>query len=246
MSLVPIDNIDYLAQARERVTWQFEEKVVFDKYLQLLINQQQELEQVFTDLLQFRSIDEAVGAQLDIIGEIVGQPRELINTDLFTFFGFQGHPKADGYGDLNDPSVGSRWYNFGDPLGGNTQLDDELYRIFIKAKIFKNNTNVTPEQFIEFIRILFGDVQVAVVEGPEAEFIAYIGRPLNPFELALLNYVSTSSGYPSRLIPKPIGVGIGFGSFQENNYFGFQGSPGAKGYGDISDLSAGGVYATII
>lgn len=233
MAIVNIDNIDYLSQARERPGWQFEERVVFDKYLQLLINQQQELEEVFTQLLQLRSVDEAEGAQLDIIGEIVGQPRELISTDLFTFFGFQGAIKADTFGDLNNPSVGGLFYNFGTALGGNTLLPDDLYRLFIKAKIFKNNTNATPEEFISFMSILFGDIPIAISEGPEAQFIVMIGRALSAFEQALLNYVSTANGYPSRLIPKPVGVGIGFGSYQENNYFGFQGVAGAKGFGEF-------------
>lgn len=233
MATPDFTDLDYLLEARDRVTEQFKGADVFDRYLQLLINQQQELQQVFKDLLQKRSIDEATGAQLDIIGEIVGQPRELISVDLYNFFGFQGHPKADSFGDFGNPVVGSRFYDFGTPLGGNVLLDDPTYRLFIKAKILKNNTRCTPEEFLQFINILFGTTQTAIIEGPEAQFTVFIGRPLSSFEQALLNYVSTSQGYESRLIPKPVGVGIGFGTFEAGNYFGFQGAPGAKGFGDL-------------
>lgn len=233
MATPDFTDLNYLTEARDRVTEQFKGKDVFDRYLQLLITQQQELQQVFKDLLQKRSIDEATGAQLDIIGEIVGQPRELISVDLFTFFGFQGAPNADSFGELGSTSIGGQFYNFGSPLGGNVLLNDETYRLFIKAKILKNNTRCTPEEFLQFINTLFGTTQTAITEGPEAEFIVFIGRPLSTFEQNLLTYVSTSQGYPSRLIPKPVGVGIGFGTFVAGQYFGFQGAPGAKGFGDF-------------
>lgn len=233
MSIVPFEDLNYLDEARGRVTEAFKGADVFDRYLQLLLNQQQELQQVFKDLLQKRSIDEAEGAQLDIIGDIVGQPRELISVDLFNYFGFQGALKADSFGDLGIPTVGSRFYNLGDPLGGNVLLDDETYRLFIKAKILKNNTSSTPEEFIAFINSLFGTTATYITEGI-AEFTVFFGRPLTTFEQTLLSYVSTSQGYPSRLIPKTVGVRINYGQFSEGDYFGFQGAPGAKGFGDLS------------
>lgn len=239
MATPDFDDLDYLEEARGRVTEQFKSADILDRYLQLLIAQQQELQQVFKDLLQKRSIDEATGAQLDIIGEIVGQPRELISVDLYTFFGFQGAPNADSFGELGNSTIGGIFYNLGTPLGGNVLLDDATYRLFIKAKILKNNTRCTPEEFLQFINTMFGTTQTAIVEGPEAEFLVFIGRPLSNFEQNLLTYVSTSQGYPSRLIPKPVGVGIGFGTFVAGDYFGFQGAPGAQGFGD---LGAEGTY----
>lgn len=71
--------VDYLEEARSRVTEQFKEKPIFDKYLHLLIGGKIELQQVFKDLMQKRSLDTAEGAQLDQIGEIVGQSRTLVN-----------------------------------------------------------------------------------------------------------------------------------------------------------------------
>lgn len=71
--------VDYLEEARSRVTEQFKEKPIFDKYLELLIGGKIELQQVFKDLMQKRSLDTAEGAQLDQIGEIVGQGRTLVN-----------------------------------------------------------------------------------------------------------------------------------------------------------------------
>ena len=234
MALVPVNSVDYLSEARQRITSQFEDKVVVDKYLQLLIDGQAEIQQMFADLIQKRSIDEAEGAALDIIGEIVGQPRELISADLFNFFGFQGALKADTFGDFDRrPTVGSRWYDFGQPLGGNILLDDNTYRLFIKAKIMKNRTASTPEEFLSFINFLFGTNVTAILAEGNAQYTVMFGRELSTLEQTLLNYVSTSQGYPSRLIPKTVGVRINFGYFDANNYFGFQGVPGALGFNDV-------------
>lgn len=251
--IIPFAIENYLEVARSRVTEQFRYNPedqsgaqVFDKYLQLLLGGKIELQEVFRQLMQERSIDTATGAQLDIIGDIVGQPRELIDTALLTFFAFQGYPDAQSYGDLNNSSLGGPYYDINNPLTGNTLLTDEQYRLFIKAKIIKNSTNSTPDQFIEFMRFVFGvDLSLIVAEG-NAEFTLMIGAVLNSFEKVLLNYTSYSSGYPSRFIPKPIGVRVNFGEFIYDNVFGFQGFPNAKGYGDLSDLSLGGQYAQLI
>lgn len=229
---------DYLSVARSRVTEQFktEDHPIFDSYLQLLLGGKIELQEVFKQLMQERSIDTAVGAQLDIIGEIVGQPRELIDTALLTYFAYLGYPEAQSYGDLGVSGVGGFYRGLNDPLAGNTTLNDEQYRLFIKAKIIKNSTNVTPPQFVEFMQFVFGiEASVVIAEG-NAEFTIMLGREMSSFEKILLNYVSYSSGYPSRFVPKPIGVRINFGEFNINNYFGFQGAPNAKGYGDLTSV----------
>jgi len=231
--ITPFTEVQYLEEARDRVTEQFKDKTVFDKYLQLLIDQQDSIQQVFKDLIQKRSIDEATGATLDIIGEIVGQPRELISADLFNFFGFQGALKADTFGDFGLPQIGSKFLDYGSPTGGNVLLDDETYRLFIKAKILKNRTASTPEEFLAFVNFIFGTTTTAIFEG-QAEYTVLFGRELSSFEQVLLNYVSTSQGYPSRLIPKTVGVRINFGWFVTGGYFGFQGAPGALGFGEFT------------
>ena len=240
MAIVEFISEDYLEEARENITQQFVDKDVIDRYLQLLLKQQEAIQQVFKDLLQKRSIDEATGVQLDIIGEIVGQPRELISADLFDFFGFQGAINAGSFGEIESPSVGSRWYDFGQPIGGNVLLDDSTYRLFIKAKILKNTTASTPEEFITFTNFMFGTSSTLYIDEGQASYTVLFGRELSIFEQALLNYVSTSQGYPSRLIPKTVGVRVNFGSFSAGNYFGFQGAPGAKGFGDDPRVYTGG------
>lgn len=243
--MIPLEKVDYLEQARERVTSQFEGQDVFDRYLQLMIEGQEELEQVFQDLLEKRSIDTAEGEQLDVIGRIVGQPREFIDTALVPYFAFEGYPLAQSYGDLNNASLGGLYYSDGDPLEGNTLLNDEQYRLFIKVKIIKNTTTCTPDEFLNLVSFVFNaEVSNISSEGGGA-FTILIGKELTSFERKLLNYKTTSEGYEVSFIPKPVGVRINFGQFNSDNYFGFQGAPKAKGYGDLSNPSIGGKYATL-
>lgn len=230
---------DYLSVARSRVTEQFrtEDHPIFDKYLQLLLGGKIELQEVFRQLMQERSIDTAIGAQLDIIGEIVGQPRELIDTALLTYFAYLGYPNAQSFGDLDNTSLGGPYRGLNDPLAGNTLLSDEQYRLFIKAKIIKNNTNATPNQILDFINFVFGSDSNQLVEEGDAAYTLMIGKVLSDFERVMLTYVSYASGYPSRFVPKPIGVRVNYGTYVSGEAFAFQGAPDAKGYGDLTDVS---------
>lgn len=232
---------DYLEEARSRVTEQFKYDPssdtgakVFDKYLQLLINAQVEIQKVFKDLMQLRSLDTATGAQLDVIGRIVGQERILLNADFYDFFGFQGATKAASFGELGSPGVGGIFYDYGKPLGGNIELDDATYRLFIKAKIFKNTTSSTPEEFLAVLNLVFGTNTIVLTEEGDASITVLLSRALTDFERALLFYISNEPGYPSRLIPKTVGVRINFGEYDGDNFFGFDGVPGAKGFGEFT------------
>lgn len=238
---------DFLATARTRTTEAFklENAPTFDKYLQLVIYEQGLMEQALKDLMQLRSIDTARGAQLDIIGRIVGQDRELIAADLYDFFGMQGAINAFSIGDTTDPTVGGIFYSYGVDLGGNIELDDETYRLFIKAKIFKNITASTPEEFITAIRLIFGIDKVAIVAEGDGSVTVLLGAQLTNLQRVLLSYISYSQDYPSRLVPKTVGVRINFGEYLPDKYFGFQDSPNAKGFGDLNgDYGYGLGYGT--
>lgn len=245
MVVNPFEVEDFLEEARDRVTEQFKDKDIFDRYLQILLYDSLELQEVFKQLMQERSIDTAIGAQLDIIGQIVGQPRDLINTDLLKYFAFNEYIDAQSFGDLSNPAVGGFYYSLNDPTSGNTLLNDEQYRLFIKAKILKNTTNVTPNQLLDFLKFVFNSPFNTITELGNAKMILMVGRELNSFERVLLTYESDSTGYKSRFVPKPIGVGMQFGQFDYENYFGFQGSPNAKGYADLDIPGSGGKYAQL-
>lgn len=223
----------YLEQARSRVTEQLKEKPVFDRYLQLMVDGSLEVQQVLKDLMQKRSIDTAEGVQLDILGEIVGQPRTLINADLFSFFGFMGHWQSDSYGSLDLEGVGSVWWDGEASSAGNITLNDDLYRLLIRAKIAKNSTRATPEDIMELANFVFDTGGSTIIDEGEAKYRLMIGRSLTRQEVGLLRYINYTASYGSKLLPKPIGVGVEYGSFDYDAMFAFQGVPNAKGYGRL-------------
>lgn len=244
MSVVPFNEVNFLDDMRSRITEQFKSKTVIDKLLQLEAKNREELQQVFKDLLQLRSIDEARGVQLDIIGRIVGQPRELIGVTLYDYFAYAGYVNGETYGDLSDPSQGGVYYSEGDSLGGNILFDDETYRLYIKSKIIKNQTASTPEELISFVSFLFGqDTPIYLVEG-DAHINIFIGRELSALEINLLNFTSYEAGYPTRLIPKTVGVSLNYSSFIPGS-FGFLGVPSAGGFSDYNTGTGGGRFLSL-
>lgn len=221
--------VDYVAQAKERVTSQFKNKIVFNKFVELLLSQTTGIQKALYDLYSYRSIDMAFGAQLDNIGEIVGQERILIDANIYSYFGFADTLNGKGFGQ-------APFYEYGQALSGNIKLDDETYRLFIKAKIAKNVSICTPEQYMKLLDFVFGgdgstfsfDEDAGV-----AAFTVYIGRLLSPLEVTLLNHITYQDGRASRFIPKPIGVRVNFGHFNSDEFFGFEGMPNAKGFSEL-------------
>lgn len=67
---------DHGQRALDRLPEQFKEQPNLASYLAVFTDQVQDIEDAFWQLFVERSIDTAVGAQLDMLGVIVGQERE--------------------------------------------------------------------------------------------------------------------------------------------------------------------------
>lgn len=233
---------NYLERLRSLVTFQFENSPVFDKYLQLMGVGIEELKEVYRDLLELRSIDTAIGVQLDIIGKIVGQDRTLVDVNLLEFFGFEGEFQAGSFGDVYDPSVGAILYSMGEKTTGNIELNDDMYRLFIRARIAKNITRATPEDVMHFSNFIFNTEGSSVEDEGKGTFRLSIGRILTKTEAGLIRYLNRTANYDSGLFPKPIGVKMWFSSFNYNQFFAFAGVPNAKGFGNLIYPTYDGEY----
>lgn len=238
----PFIEEEFLDVARSRVTEQFKNKRIYDKYLQLLISGKVELQSVLKDTMQLRSIDTATGAQLDVIGDIVGRARGLVTSDVFYYFGFEGAPQAQSYSSTTDPTVGGQWYSLNAPYGISRAPSDDEYRLIIKAKIIKNRTLARPEDVISAYKFLFGASQVTIDEFEPAEVRIGIGKILTNVERGLL----FDLGGAGTLLPKPAGVSYSYTEFQAGRVFATEGFPGGQGTGDLRDPSAGGFLSNLI
>lgn len=232
----------YLDIARARITDEFRGKPVMDKYLKLLIEGKSELQDVMEDVMTLRSLDTAVGVQLDVIGIIIGRPRGLVYSELFEYFGFQGATQGGSYGSVTDPSIGAPWYSIGAPTGLSREPSDDEYRLLLKAKIVKNRTMATPEDVIEAYRFLFGASQVTITEQTGARARIGIGKILSAVERGLL----FGLGGVGNLLPKTVGVEYTYSEFQSDRVFATEGFPGGVGTGDLNDPSSGGILSNLI
>lgn len=232
----------YLSVSRDRVTEQFRNKPVFDRYLRLLMSGFEEAQEVARQVQQLRSIDSATGVQLDILGDIVGRPRGLVYAEVFTYFGFQGAPQSDTFGSLTDPSVGSIWYSPNAPTGLGRVPTDAEYRLLIKAKILKNRTLATPEDVIEAYKFLFGASVVVVDELGECRVRIGIGKILSNIEKGLLFDLSGVE----TLLPKTVGVSYEYTEFQFGRVFATEGFPGGQGTGDLNNPDVGGFLTNLL
>lgn len=238
----PFVSEEFLNVARSRVTEQFKGKTIFDRYLQLLLSGKIELQNVIQNTMQLRSIDTAVGAQLDTIGVIVGRERGLVTSDIFYYFGFEGATNSATFSSTTDPTVGGQWYSIDAPRGISRVPSDDEYRLILKAKIIKNRTLARPEDVIEAYKFLFGASKVTITELAPAEVRIGIGKILNNVERGLL----FDLGGAGQLLPKPAGVNYTYSEFNADRVFATEGFPDAMGTGDLNDASVGGFLSNLI
>lgn len=232
------DIIDHEALGLSRLITQYRESQNLIEYLKILLSEENTLEGVFRDILDKRWIDTAEGVNLDIIGAIVGQTRELIDAETFIYFGFAGNPASQSFGTVSDPSIGGRFIRIGEVTEGIRLLSDEEYRIFIRAKISANTTTSTPEEVIAQVKFIL-DVPLIIFADGNTQYTIGIGRKLTLNEKALIK--------DTNIIPKTASVAVNFSSeFETDNFFGFKGIPGARGFGSIGDLSSGGILSNLI
>lgn len=134
-------------------------------------------------------LDSAVGAQLDAVGEWVGISR-VVNTPLTgVYFSF------DTAGLGFDQGV---WKGPFDPDTGLTRLDDETYRLVLRAKIGANHWDGTLESSKAILNAIFsvGDAPVSihanaepfgVGDGATANYqLLYQGQPVYQIDSAAL------------------------------------------------------------
>lgn len=242
MAVNPFVVTDLIALAKTQMTDQFVDKVVFNKLMQLVITGEHEVLTTLRDLMQQRSIDTAVGEQLDILGRIVGQERTLLSADVIKYFGFENKPLSKSFGTTSNPSVGGYWYSYGRPEGGSITLDDTQYRLFIKAKIKRNTTDATAESVMGFLSFVFG-VKCYLSSNSGAKATIRVDRQLSSFERALVEYISADGGY---FTPRPMGVELTVEEPSSNGTLGFLGTPFALGMISLHTISpSGGVFGSV-
>lgn len=138
-------------------------------------------------------IDRNSGAQLDIIGRIVVQPREF--TGQVTMVPGWCANASNSPAECGDESAMCSALS----VDQDSQMSDDLYRLAIKAKIIKNNSDATIDSILDGVNFLLPNANVLrVTDGEDMSFsIEFYGNITELERWALRN---------QSFVPKPQGV----------------------------------------
>lgn len=207
---------DRAASMAGHLIGQFSGKPVFAAFLAAIGGELDELDQALADLRDKRWIDTGEGVQLDGIGELVNQSRQVADAVTIPFFAFEGQPNAQGFevGRFRDDWEG--WLT-------SVNLGDPEYRMVLRAKIRKDTSPGTTEDTIASLRFIFDADRVVIRDCGNAKMAAAVGRRLNENELSVARALD--------LFVRAGGVGtVDASHFDADNYFGFYGQKDAKGF----------------
>ena len=200
----------------EHLIAQFHDKPAIYAELYALGEEMDLLDKAFIDLRDLRWIDTGQGVQLDGIGTIVGQDRQIANAVAVPFFGFFGQIGTMGFEQARFRDYGEAWL-------ASYNLSDAEYRLVLWAKVAKNITNGTAEDTIRSLMFIFNAPTVFLWEIGNAKIRVGIGRKLEQSDILLAKAFD--------LFIRAGGVGIiDAVYFDYDNYFGFLGQKNAKGF----------------
>ena len=184
--------MDHVAKALTRVYWQYRNSPKLKAWMQILpALAQARIETPLEQIVNILDIDTASGHQLDIIGRIAGIETRPRIAPEDAFFGYKDTPGATNYGLA--PYIGR------EPLAS-YPVPDFLFRVIIRAKIYKNVSTVTIDGVKEAVDFIL-DENSEVVDGQDMTIEAiWLTKPLGPNLRKIVEDLD--------LIPRPQGVRI--------------------------------------
>jgi hypothetical protein len=166
---------DYLAL----VTSEHVQRPNFRAVIEALTSGPADISNVISSLPLKFDLDVAVGAQLDAVGEWVGISRRVPIPLVGVYF--EWDTVAELGWDLGN------WQGPDDPSTGLVSLDDDSYRILIRAKIATNQWDGTVPSAIEAYLLVFPEQDVVIQDNQDMTMdVVFIGPPLTAVERALI------------------------------------------------------------
>lgn len=189
-------------------------------------------------------IDNAKGEVLDLIGRIVGLPRQVNEVTPKLFFGFVEADNTSGFWDPLNPAVPKvPFRDDRDPIYTTYQLNDYEYRKFLKIKIAKNNCSpyLSSDEKTSLQQVVFDAFEgnAYVADNKDQTLTIYISPSYSDDEIRLILQLD--------ILPRPI-------TFSYNvlikavpgQTFGFSENPNFLGFGDPSNPNViGGILSDI-
>lgn len=187
-----------VALALSRVIKQYQNSPLFLAYLEALIAPWQNVEDALRQVELITDIDLSEGAQLDVLGDLVGIKRTVPNGALV------GLSLVD------------------------VIATDEEYRVLIKARSFKNNSKGNPEDIITALKLLFPSALFIFEDIGGMQISVIFFSPVTPFMRALiknLDLLPRAAGVGLNLYAVDSPLVFGFEGYLSTGTFGEEGLP---------------------
>lgn len=227
---------DRPAQVRELLIEQYKDSPNLDVLIGAFATELQDVEVATDDLLNKRSIDTAMGVNLDIIGKIVVLERPYTDPDPEDIFTYE-NPDDIGGGFTDVPMTQVGGYFIGLNPQQNLRFTDSQYRYILRSKIIYNTADTTLENMHEYVRFVFGDDVEAVILSDIGIIDVNVSRPIGRQERLV----------SEKTFPIAAGVRLRYLSYSpEIGAFGFAGDDRNGGFGDLADPSIGGRFSTLV
>lgn len=181
---------DHVHQILSRVYGQYSNSQKLKLWLSINGEIGNELQDAIDDVRLSYDIDTAEGEQLDIIGRIVGIGREVIGDINFSSTQF-GNTKSQ-FGNTKSQFAPQ-------DVAGDELLSDAYYRVLIRAKIVKNNSDAAIDSTIIGISFIFPNgAPIVLRDNEDMSFAIDIHGSISAIERKILQSVD--------VVPRPHGV----------------------------------------
>lgn len=175
-------------------------------------------------------VDLMGGVNLDAIGVILGRSRVIPASIVIPHFGFYDQDGQLAYGEEADTSVGGTFYEENGEVFTATALEDDPYRLLLKAAIVKNYCKSTGDDVLTSLSLILGSDSVYVENLGSMHMGVGVGFQLPYLQRVLLKQAD--------ILPRPAGVTIEWISmFDPAHFFGFSDIENATGFGEEGDDS---------
>lgn len=148
----------------------------------------------------------AIGAQLNVVGQWIGQTRVISLPLVFGFFGFAelgGSADAgqEPFGELTNPTIGGIWFNLSDLTSSTTTLTDAQYTAVLQALVIRNQSQGTAADLAMALNDITGVFGSHIINDTGTLVVNLYVQSASLVQQSLIEYLD--------ILPRPAGVAIG-------------------------------------
>ena len=183
-----MSSINHADQAQSRIYNEYADKPKAVEWIRINGELGNEIEQAYCDVAESYDIDSATTYELDVLGRIVVISREFESQIDITAFQFDG----------NSTQFGGP-FQFSAATEENVEaINNEVYRLLIRAKIANNNSDATLDSIILALNEIVKSGSARIIDNEDMSFIVSFSGPLTAQERFVLQTYD--------ITPRPQGV----------------------------------------